>query len=211
MDISSLRTDYKKHSLLEAEMAQSPFKQFETWFDEVLKSECLEPNAMHLSTVNASGQPSGRIVLLKEIDEGFCFYTNYQSRKGKELAESNNLAAITFFWPELERQVRIEGRVELVDVQKAELYFASRPKLSQIGAWASQQSSLLPNRAVLEDNFAKIETEYKKAILPKPDFWGGYRLLPNYFEFWQGRRSRLHDRLVYNWQNNSWALSRLAP
>ncbi len=211
MDFSSIRTDYKKHELIESELKNSPYEQFEFWFQQCLEAGCMEPNAMHLSTVNQDLQPSGRIVLLKGVDTGFCFYTNYLSKKGHDLAQ-NAKASLTFFWPELERQIRIEGLVEKVSREEANEYFQSRPRASQLGAQASIQSSKLPNRAAIDTAMETVTEKYEGQAVPIPDYWGGYRLLPQYFEFWQGRSSRLHDRLSYRKQaDGSWAIERLSP
>ena len=210
--ITDLRTEYLKSSLDVNTVHADPFNQFEKWFNEALKAEVIEPNAMHLSTVNEVGKPSSRIVLLKGIDQKkFIFYTNYQSKKGKEL-EINPACAITFFWPDLERQVRIEGVASRVDQQISETYFQSRPRASQIGAWSSPQSSPIQNRSILEERFKEIEKRFEnQPILPKPHQWGGFGVEPFLFEFWQGRASRLHDRIEYILVDGKWKISRLAP
>ncbi|MEQ8924922.1 MAG: pyridoxamine 5'-phosphate oxidase [Fulvivirga sp.] len=210
-DISSIRKDYTKLSLDVNDVDKNPINTFNKWFDEALKSEVLEPNAMSLATVDKNGIPANRIVLLKEVDKGFVFYTNYQSDKGREL-EHNPVASINFFWPELERQVRIQGYVEKVSEEMSTKYFQSRPKESQIGAWTSPQSSAIKNRAILEQREAELIKKFEKdSVLPKPKQWGGYRVNPFHIEFWQGRPSRLHDRISYTLIDNKWKINRLAP
>jgi pyridoxamine 5'-phosphate oxidase len=211
MDISSFRQDYTKNSFSPEQAAGNPFDQFNNWFEHATQSKIIEPNAMIVSTVNAQHQPSSRVVLLKGIDTGYCFYTNYNSRKGQEI-ESNQAASILFFWPDLEQQIRIEGTLEKLTEQESEAYFHSRPRGSQLGAVVSPQSTVIPNREVLEDRWAKLENTYEGNTIPKPTHWGGYRLVPKYFEFWQGRSSRLHDRVAYQLtDNNAWEKVRLAP
>lgn len=212
-NISAIRTDYTLAGLSENEVFENPFAQFGKWFDEALENQVMEPNAMTLSTVSAEGQPSARIVLLKDFDDvGFSFYTNYESRKGEEL-KANPCAALLFFWPELQRQVRIEGVVERLDINTSEQYFQSRPVGSRLGAMASPQSRSIADRRVLEDAVKKLEVEFQvNGYIAKPDFWGGYHLKPQRFEFWQGRSSRLHDRLVFEkTATSAWQLKRLAP
>lgn len=211
-NIADIRIDYKKHSLDEKVVAKDPFEQFNAWFDEALNAKVIEPNAMTLSTVSPKGMPAGRIVLLKGVeDDGFVFFTNYQSDKGKEL-EENPQAALTFFWPELERQVRIQGIVTKISKEKSEAYFQSRPKGSQIGAWVSPQSTPIANRQILEDREKDLAAKYKDVeVLPKPEQWGGYILTPTALEFWQGRPSRLHDRILYTVKDKKWQINRLAP
>ena len=210
--LADLRKDYKLASLDEADVNPNPFTQFSTWFSQAAESGQLEPSAMHLCTVASNGKPSGRIVLLKGIDEGFIFYTNYQSRKGQELTE-NPFAAITFFWDTLERQIRIEGKIERVDEATSEHYFHSRPYESQIAAIVSPQSTVIASRTALEKPWANLKEQYLEAQkAPKPPYWGGFRVIPEYFEFWQGRRSRMHDRLVYQKaEDANWKIERLAP
>ena len=210
MKLAELRTDYKLASLDEGDVAASPFTQFDKWFGEATKAELPEPNAMTLATSDASGRPSARVVLIKEYDErGMVFFTNYQSHKGQDLA-ANNRAALLFFWPELERQIRIEGRVETVSAADSDEYYKSRPVLSRIGAWASPQSEVLPSRTALEARFAAFSAAHGENP-PRPAHWGGYRVVPSFFEFWQGRRSRLHDRICYRLSGGTWKLERLAP
>ncbi len=210
--ISELRTEYTKATLDQATVDKNPIAQFEKWFHEALEAEVLEANAMTLSTVTESGRPTARIVLLKGIEQNkFLFYTNYQSQKGKEL-DNNPACALTFFWPELERQVRIEGISERLESSVSEAYFQSRPRSSQVGAWASPQSSIIKDRSLLEVRAREIEKRFAgNEILPKPNQWGGYAIEPFEIEFWQGRPSRLHDRIVYYKSENQWVIHRLAP
>lgn len=210
--VANLRRNYTRAGLNENETNPNPLIQFQTWFDQALNAELPEPNAMTLATADGKGTPSARIVLLKGLDEtGFVFYTNYQSRKGEQLAE-NPAAALVFWWAELERQVRIEGNVEKVSQAESEEYFASRPFGSQLGAWASPQSQVIASRSILEEKSWELEQKYANQELPKPPYWGGYRLLPTEIEFWQGRPNRLHDRLRYRQQEDgSWLRERLAP
>lgn len=211
-DLASLRLNYALHTLSENDVNHDPFKQFGVWFQEALNSQLIEPNAFTLATSSPDGRPSARTVLLKEFGPlGFVFYTNYESRKGHELAE-NPHAAILFTWLELQRQVRIEGVVEQVSREESEAYFQSRPRGSQVGAWASPQSRPIHGREALEMNQAEQEARFAGIEkLPVPPFWGGYRLKPVFFEFWQGRESRLHDRVVYHRENEGWAIGRVAP
>ncbi|HTQ01414.1 MAG TPA: pyridoxamine 5'-phosphate oxidase [Casimicrobiaceae bacterium] len=211
VNLAELRTEYKRASLDESDVARDPFVQFAQWFDAARTSAVPEPNAMTLATVDAAGRPAARIVLLKEVDaRGFVFYTNYESRKGRELLARRD-AALLFFWAELERQVRIEGAVEMVDAATADAYFRTRPRLSRIGAWASPQSEPLPGRAALERSFAEADRRYPGEEVPRPPHWGGYRVVPVSIEFWQGRVSRLHDRIEYRRDGESWRIGRLAP
>ncbi len=211
-DLQNLRQDYSAASLSEDSINSSPIKQFDIWFNEALEAKLHEPNAMTLATATHDGRPSARIVLLKGFDNsGFMFYTNYLSRKGKEITK-NPLGAITFFWGELERQVRIEGTIEKLSKEQSDRYFKSRPKMSQLGALVSPQSQEIANREVLETKMSQLEAEYEDKDIPKPSFWGGYVLKPRMIEFWQGRSSRLHDRILYKKIDNSnWKKVRLAP
>ena len=207
-DLSHHRRNYVKHELVEGKIASNPFEQFSQWFDDAGKAEMLEPNAMTLATSTKEGKPSARVVLLKAFSEdGFVFYTNYHSRKGLQLAE-NKQAAILFYWDAMERQVRIEGVVEKVELKLSEEYFASRPYESRLSAIVSEQSEVIPSRQFLED---RLEEVRNIGVVKRPAHWGGYILKPDYFEFWQGRASRLHDRIVYSVENGIWAIKRLAP
>ncbi|WP_333819610.1 pyridoxamine 5'-phosphate oxidase [Ohtaekwangia sp.] len=210
--IADLRNEYSKASLDVTNVLPDPVRQFEKWFQEAVQAQVPEPNAMTLSTVNALGGPSSRIVLLKGIESNrFVFYTNYQSAKGKDL-ERVPACALTFFWPELERQVRIEGVAGRIDAERSEQYFQSRPRGSQIGAWSSPQSSIIESRTILEERVAQIEKKFSgHEVLPKPHQWGGFEVEPVMIEFWQGRQSRLHDRIQFNKIDNAWKIYRLAP
>lgn len=213
MDIAAIRKEYTQLSLSEQDVQKNPIKQFDIWFKQTIEAKVAEPNAMTLSTVSAEGKPSSRIVLLKGFDKnGFVFYTNYGSRKGKELEQNSN-ASLLFFWPDLERQVRIEGKATKIPVQESMHYFFSRPVTSQMGAWASLQSAVIEGRAALEKKFSEIKDQFSGKQVPFPSFWGGYRIEPTEIEFWQGRPSRLHDRILYSLteENQSWSIERLQP
>jgi len=210
-NIQNLRQEYRAAELAEGDVDKNPFIQFGKWFKEALDALLYEPNVMTLATADLTGKPSARILLLKGFDEnGFVFFTNYASRKGKEMAE-NPQASMVFFWPELERQVRIDGLITKVTEESSTAYFHSRPKGSQIGAMASPQSSVIPNRELLENRVQELTAVYANQEIPKPAHWGGYLLEPIQIEFWQGRPSRLHDRITYTNINGSWTITRLAP
>jgi pyridoxamine 5'-phosphate oxidase len=211
MSTKTMRVEYLKGQLVETEVSHDPFVQFKLWFDAAISEQAPEPNAMTLSTVTPEGRPSSRIVLLKEFDSrGFAFFTNRQSRKGQELA-ANPFASLVFFWPSLERQVRIEGHVLDVSDAEADAYFAMRPPSARLGACASEQSQVVPDRATLERALADLERLHPDGEVARPAHWGGYRVIPNLFEFWQGRHSRLHDRLRYLPDTTGWKIDRLSP
>lgn len=211
MSIADIRRDYMKATLSEDKVDKDPFRQFAHWWDEALRAEIDEVNAMTLATVAANGRPSARIVLLKGYDEhGFVFYTNYESRKGVEL-QANPVACLLFFWKELERQVRIEGPCIRVSAEESDEYFFSRPEGSRIGAWASPQSQVISSRDVLDQNIISLENRFQGREVPRPPHWGGYRVKPELMEFWQGRPSRLHDRILYTRAAAGWTINRLAP
>ncbi|HEV8688870.1 MAG TPA: pyridoxamine 5'-phosphate oxidase [Ideonella sp.] len=209
-DLSALRKSYERAELDESVSASEPLQQFSTWLDEAISAQLPEPNAMTLATVGPDGRPSTRVVLIKGFDaRGIVWYTNYDSRKGRELA-ANPFAALQFHWVELERVVRIEGRVDKVSAEDSDAYFRSRPLDSRLGAWASPQSRVISSRAVLVANAAKAAAQHGLNP-PRPPHWGGFRLQPDRWEFWQGRKSRLHDRLCYRWVDGAWTRERLAP
>lgn len=210
--IAAIRKEYSQGSLDVSSVNDDPVVQFGKWFDEAVQSNALEPSAMTLATISETGKPSARIVLLKGIANGqFYFYTNYQSQKGREL-DQNPACALTFFWPELERQVRISGMAQRATHEESDQYFQSRPRGSQIGAWASPQSAVIKDRAILEERVKELEEKFgNDAILPRPRQWGGYAIAPFEIEFWQGRPSRLHDRILYTLIDKQWKISRLAP
>jgi pyridoxamine 5'-phosphate oxidase len=209
-DLAQLRVDYKRAALSERDASADPYRQFSRWFDEAIAAAVPEPNAMTLATVDARGHPAARIVLLKSVDaRGFVFHTNYDSRKGRDVA-ANPHVALLFFWPELERQVRIEGLATRVSAEESDAYFAQRPHGSQLSAWASPQSARVADRAELEARFAAAEARFT-AQVPRPPNWGGIRVAADRFEFWQGRASRLHDRLEWTCNAGAWSIARLAP
>lgn len=211
INIALIRKEYKLKSLLENDVDANPIRQFQQWWNEAIKSNIEEPNAMTLATCNKNGKPSARIVLLKGLsNNGFVFFTNYESRKGKEIKE-NPHAGLVFFWKELERQVRIEGSVKKITEEESDEYFVLRPEQSRIGAWSSPQSSVIKNRDVLEEMFLKYTQQFSDGVIVRPPHWGGYVVTPNLIEFWQGRPNRLHDRLQYTLTNNKWVIERLAP
>lgn len=211
-EIASIREEYSKYSLTEEDIVADPIQQFEIWFEQAISASVLEPNAMALATLNNEGFPVSRIVLLKDIKpSGFSFFTNYESSKGKDIL-ANNKVSVLFFWPELQRQVRIEGVVEKLENDESDEYFASRPRGSRLGAIASPQSTVLVSREKLEERVAQVEKEYEGIEdIPRPLFWGGYQIKPVRVEFWQGRTSRLHDRLVYTLGDSQWIINRIAP
>jgi pyridoxamine 5'-phosphate oxidase len=210
-DLAALRQEYSQHELSRGNVAADPFVQFAAWFDEAVAAEIFEPNAMHLGTATLDGIPSGRTVLLKGFDAyGFTFFTNYNSRKGRELTANPN-CYLHFFWKELERQVFIRGTAAKVSAQESDEYFAVRPYQSQIGALASAQSSVIESRVVLESRFEELKAQYPEGSVPRPEHWGGFTVTPTEFEFWQGRRSRLHDRIRYALVESEWRIDRLSP
>lgn len=211
-EIADLRASYYKDILTLDRLVKDPIKQFEKWFKEAKDSGIVEPNAMTLSTVSKEGIPSSRVVLLKELDEdGFVFYTNYQSAKGKEMAQNPNVSLV-FLWKEVERQVRISGKVEKISRERSNRYFNTRPKSSRIGAYVSPQSEVIESREILENRQAHFEEKFKdEDTFEAPEHWGGYKIIPSKIEFWQGRPSRLHDRLRFTKQGGSWLIERLAP
>lgn len=212
MALADMRKDYSLAGLLEKDLAKNPFRQFEQWFQEAEAAKIPEPNAMTLATAGRDGRPAARTVLLKGVDgRGFVFYTNFESRKGREL-DANPHATLLFPWVAMERQVVVEGPVARVSREEAEAYFHSRPRASQLGAWASPQSTVVAGRAVIEESYRVIEKKYEGREVPLPPNWGGFRLVPEMVEFWQGRRSRLHDRLRYRREaGGDWTVERLAP
>ncbi|HET6991032.1 MAG TPA: pyridoxamine 5'-phosphate oxidase [Bacteroidia bacterium] len=209
---NKLRHDFSKMTLDESMVDANPFRQFETWFSAAAEAKVNEANAMTVSTVNPDNRPSSRIVLLRNFDEnGFVFYSNYRSQKAKDI-EKNNSASLLFFWPELERQVRIDGKLIKHSAKESDLYFNSRPRESRLGAWASPQSEKLADRKALDELYAKVEKQFEGKEVPRPEWWGGYVLVPDRIEFWQGRPSRLHDRICYSKDlKGNWKIERLAP
>jgi len=211
MNLDSVRHEYKFSALTRESVDKNPIKQFQKWMDEVLHSQVKEPTAMALNTIGLDGFPQSRIVLLKSFDEqGFVFFTNYQSAKGKSI-EKKPEVALHFFWPELERQVRISGLAEKTSTEISDKYFQSRPLTSQIGATISNQSAEIPSREYLEKRFNKLRSELNNQPLKRPEWWGGFQIKPERIEFWQGRENRLHDRILYEKQNDDWIIKRLAP
>ena len=209
--IADLRRDYRSRALSEREVAADPVAQFRGWFDEAVRADLLDVNAMTLATADAAGRPDARIVLLKDVSAGgFVFFTNYESAKGRQLA-ANPRACLLFFWAELERQVRVSGRVAQVTREESEAYFQSRPLESRLGAWASPQSAVLPSRETIEQRYRDLQGQYEGNAVPLPPYWGGYRVTPDEVEFWQGRTGRLHDRLRYRRDGEGWRIERLAP
>lgn len=209
--LADIRRDYSREELSEANVSPDPVVQFGKWVDEAIAAETDEPTAMTLSTVGEDARPSSRVVLLKGFDSGgFVFFTNYNSRKGRALA-ANPFAALNFFWPELERQINISGTVTRASAEESDEYFNSRPFLSRIGAWASNQSEEIASRAVIMARAAKLTAKYALGNVPRPPHWGGFRVVPDRIEFWQGRPSRLHDRIVYTLDSGEWRIARLSP
>ena len=211
LNLQDMRQDYKKAELSEESVSESPFVQFEKWFGDAQKSQLLEPNSMVLATCGSDGLPNLRAVLLKIFDErGFVFFTNYHSNKAREIEENPNVAA-EFLWLDLERQVRVHGRCEKISTAESLSYFLKRSRESQIGAWVSDQSKIISSRKMLMMQIEKMKAKFQSGDVPLPDFWGGYRILPQSIEFWQGRESRLHDRILYTKEGENWKISRLAP
>jgi len=209
--LNEIRRDFAGKPLDDQSIKENPFEQFEIWFEEAVNAQILDPNAMSITTVDSSGQPSTRIVYLRGInDKGFIFYTNYKSDKGQDL-ENNNKIALNFFFGELERQIRVEGIVAKVSNQESDAYFAKRPRESQIGAWASNQSSTIKNRAELEERVLKFTSKFNNVEIPRPEHWGGYVVTPQKIEFWQGRPNRLHDRIVFEKNEDKWSIKRVSP
>ncbi len=209
--IKNIRREYKLNKLSEETVHKNPFIQFENWFNDVLNGKIIEPNAMILATANNKLRPSARVVLLKGFtNKGFKFFTNGSSRKGIELS-NNSFSSVLFFWAKLERQVRIEGRIRKLSAVESKEYFDSRPRESRLAAWASNQSSVIPNRGYLDKRFQNFKEQFKGKKIPMPKDWGGFILVPDYFEFWQGRENRLHDRICYKKQKGRWKVFRLAP
>ena len=211
MDLADLRLSYTKAGLEEADADPDPFRQFELWFQQALSVQMLEPNAMTLATVDGAGRPNARAVLLKGFDRnGFVLYTNYESRKSREIEQNPNVCLL-FYWAELERQVRIGGTASRVPDAESDAYFASRPVGHQLGAWVSNQSSVIAGREVLEESLASVAKRFEPGPVPRPPHWGGFRVVPHAFEFWQGRPNRLHDRLEYYMAHGTWSIRRLSP
>lgn len=209
--LSSLRREYSMLELDEKSVIKNPFSQFEFWMEQAVEADLLDVNAMSLATADSNGRPDLRVVLLKDFGkDGFTFYTNYKSRKGKEITE-NKHACLNFFWVELQRQVRITGKLKKVSAAESDAYFATRPRESQLGSWASSQSTVIKNRQVLDDQFLYYFEKFKNKPVPRPPHWGGYALKPVRIEFWQGRENRMHDRVLFEKSSTGWKISRLSP
>lgn len=210
-DLFNLRRDFTLKTLDEKDILPDPVAMFEEWFNEAVEAEALEPNAMNLATATPDGRPSSRVVLLKQIKpEGFVFFTNYDSKKARQI-DHNKHCALNFVWHELERQVRIEGMVQKISAEESDSYFEIRPAKSKLGAWASPQSRVIPNREYLEELMTDFEITFGENGIARPNNWGGYIVKPSLIEFWQGRKNRLHDRIQYRWNENKWIIERLAP
>ena len=209
--LRDIRTNYGKFELSEEGINKNPFKQLQSWLDEAISGEEIEPTAMVLSTIDGNGIPDSRVVLLKELNtNGLVFFTNYNSKKGRQISDNPHVA-VNIFWPELERQVRIKGKVETISEKESETYYKSRPIDSQLGAWASPQSQVIESREVLDQNYRLYQEYFKDREIEKPPHWGGFLIRPQYFEFWQGRSNRLHDRFEFSLSDNQWIIHRLAP
>jgi len=209
--IYRLRTEYSQKELLESEVNKDPVRQFEKWMQDALNADVMEPHAMTLTTVNKDGKPSSRIVLLRDFGmDGFVFYTNYNSKKGRDIMDNPNVA-MNFFWPQVERQVRLEGVLEKVEGKISDEYFKSRPRESKIGAWVSEQSQEINDRSFLEEKFISLSQKYPGEEIPRPSYWGGYVMKPTFMEFWQGRPGRMHDRISYLLKGSNWLIHRLSP
>ncbi len=210
-DLNNFRKEYEKEELDEKKLSPDPFRQFDTWFSDAIDAGIDEPNVMVLSTVSELNRPSSRIILLKEYNgKGFAFFTNYNSRKGKQI-EKNPFGSLLFLWHAMERQIRIEGKIEKLAPEESDAYFKSRPAGSRIGAWSSPQSEEIPSRAYLENLEEDFKRKFTDLSIPRPSNWGGYRLVPDLFEFWQGRKNRMHDRFEYAFNGEKWHIKRLAP
>src|SRR6056297_141646 len=211
IDIANLREEYTRGGLSEEDLTADPIILFRKWLEEAVESKAAEPNAMSLATISEDGTPNSRVVLLKEVgDRSIRFYTNYTSRKGKDL-EINPFAAVSFWWPELERQVRMKGSIKKVSREESDEYFKSRPRESQLGAWASSQSSVVENREKLKEDYDNVSKQFKNTVIPTPEYWGGIDIYVNEIEFWQGRPSRLHDRILFTFEQDKWNYKRLQP
>jgi len=211
IDIANLREEYTRGGLREEDLTADPIILFRKWLEEAVESKAAEPNAMSLATISEDGTPNSRVVLLKEVgDRSIRFYTNYTSRKGKDL-EINPFAAVSFWWPELERQVRMKGSIKKVSREESDEYFKSRPRESQLGAWASSQSSVVENREKLKEDYDNVSKQFKNTVIPTPEYWGGIDIYVNEIEFWQGRPSRLHDRILFTFEQDEWNYKRLQP